>query len=181
MVVLGAEGAKSENDIGGNMPDPGRYHVVITAVDESFDKYNSITVDFQVLTGNKPGQVDRTLTEYFSVSEKAIPRLKRLALCVGLLQPGEAEREIEFEQAVGRQLVIEVEENEYEKNGEKKKGRRISWVGMWSTGNKEVADVPKDVEALKLLDGEQSPSPPPGNDDTPSANGNAKPDKWDNL
>lgn len=155
MVTLGAEKEKSEDDVGGNRPEPGRYHSVITGADESFEKVDKIVVDFRVLAGNKDGQVDRTITEYYAVSDKAMPRLKRLALCIGLLMPGEPEKEVDFEQAVGRQLVIEVEENEYEKDGEKKKSRRVSWMGMWSLGNKEVADIPKDAEALKVIAGIQ--------------------------
>ena len=145
MVRMGAKDVKSEDDISGfQKPLPGRYHAVVKHVDESFEKFDKVLIDFEVLAGTVPGMEHRELTEFFACTDKAIPRLQRLALCLGLLTPGEPDRDVEFAEAVGRDLVIEVEENNYkDKSGKEVNGVRVGYLGMWSTGNKEVADVPK--------------------------------------
>ena len=146
MVRVGAQNVKSEDDISGfQKPLPGRYHVVVKHVDETFEKFDKIVIDFEVLAGTTPGQEGREVTEFFACTEKAIPRLQRLALCLGLLRPGEADRDVEFTDAVGRDLVIEVEENKYtnKTTGKEVEGVRVGYLGMWSTGNEAVADVPK--------------------------------------
>jgi len=145
MVRMGAKDVRSEDDISGfQRPLPGRYHVVVKNVDESFEKFDKVIVDFEVLAGTVPNQEGRELPEFFSCTDKAIPRLQRLALCLGLLTPGEPDRDVEFADAVGRDLVIEVEENNYkDRSGKEVNGVRVGYLGMWSTGNEAVADVPK--------------------------------------
>jgi hypothetical protein len=142
---MGAKDVKSEDDISGfQRPLPGRNHVIVKHVDETFEKFDKVIVDFEVLAGTVPNQEGRELPEFFACTEKAIPRLQRLALCVGLLRPGEPDRDVEFTEAVGRDLVIEVEENNYkDKTGKEVNGVRVGYLGMWSTGNEAVADVPK--------------------------------------
>lgn len=143
----------SEDDIAGlRWLLAGRYHVIVQAVDDSFAKYDKIIVTFQALAGTTPNQVGHTIREYFAVSDKAMDRLKRFAMATGLLLPREAKKRVDFRQAEGRQLVIEVEDHEYNDDaGNAKKGTRIGYLGMWSVGNPAVADVPKDEAALKLL------------------------------
>ena len=148
MVRIGAQQVKSEDDISGyQKPLPGRYHVVVKHVDESFEKFDKIVIDFEVLAGTVPGMEGREVSEFFACSEKSLPRLQRLALCLGLLTPGEPDRDVEFSEGVGRDLVIEVEDSEYEKveDGKKvkKKKTALTYLGMWSTANEAVKDVPK--------------------------------------
>lgn len=145
MVMLGATNVQSEDDIQGNArPLPGRYHAIVKEVDESMEKVDKIIIEFEVLAGTTPGQEGRVVTEYFAVTEKAISRLTRLALVLGLLNPGEEERDVAFSDAIGRDLVIEVEPNEYtNKEGKEVKTVRVTYLGFWSTGNEAVADVPK--------------------------------------
>ena len=145
MVRIGAQQVKSEDDISGyQKPLPGRYHVVVKHVDESFEKFDKIVVDFEVLAGTMPGMEGRELSEFFACTDKAISRLQRLALCLGLLTPGEADKDVEFGDGVGRDLVIEVEENNYTKaDGTKVNSVRVGYLGMWSTANEAVKDVPK--------------------------------------
>lgn len=147
MVALGAQGIKSEDDVAGfEKPKPGRYHVFVQDVEE--EKTNKVIVDFEILEGTVPDQKGRRVREYFATSEKALPRLQRLALVLGLLKPGAPETDIVFTRGIRKQLVVEVEDNEYEKEGKTVKGVRIKYLGMWSLGNKEVADVPKDKDAI---------------------------------
>ena len=171
MVELGTEGIKSENDIGGDRPKPGRYLTVINDVDETFEKNSSVVIGFRVLSGTTPGQEKKVHVEYFSVSEAALPRLVRLGLACGLIPPNDPPREREFVEAIGLPVVIEIISEEYQ--GKTK--TKISFAGMWSVNNPEVADVPKDAEALKLL-AVPSISPP---DDSVSAAPPAK--SWSDV
>ena len=67
--------------------------------------------------------------------------LAAAALLTGATRP----KEPDWSEAIGRELVIEVEKQEYETNGEKREGSQVSFLGFWSLGNKEVANVPKDA------------------------------------
>lgn len=155
MVSLGAKNIQNEDDVQGNpRPLPGRYHAIVKHVDESMEKFDKVIVEFEVLAGTTPGQDGRVVSEFFAVTEKAVPRLQRLAIVLGLLRPGEAERDVSFVDGENRQLVIEVEENKYtNKDGKEVNSVRVGYLGFWSLNNKAVDDVPKDAVALKLLDG----------------------------
>ena len=183
MVRIGANNVKSEDDISGfQRPLPGRYHVVVKHVDESFEKFDKIVVDFEVLAGTVPDQQGRELPEFFSCTDKAIPRLQRLALCVGLLKPGQPEADVEFTDAVGRDLVIEVEENNYKtKEGKEVNSVRVGYLGMWSTANEAVKDVPKG----KLPEGgggnQGATTGDGGNDAASSGGASSGGDEWSDI
>ena len=162
MVQMAATGIESEDDVQGTpTPKPGRYHAVIKEVDESYERFDKVIIEFEILGGTVPAQEGSTLSEFFSVTPNSVPRLKRLAIVLGLLTPGEGEKDIEFAPAIGRQLVIEVEDNQYEKNGVTKKTRRMTFYGCWSLDNPAVADVPKNAEAMKLHQGGTATDPVP--------------------
>jgi len=157
MVVLGAQNVQSEDDLQGfNSPLPGRYHAILKDAQENVSKAGNpqCQVEFEVLAGTMPGQEGKTITAWLSYSEKAQDQLIRFAIVTGLLKPGDANREIDFTQAVGRQLVIEVEEREYE--GKKKAS--VAYMGFWSVGNQEVAEVPKNEQALAYAAGQGNAS-----------------------
>ena len=188
MVRIGAQQAKSEDDISGfQKPLPGRYNVVVKHVDESFEKFDKVVIDFEVLAGTVPDMEGREITEFFACTEKALPRLQRLALCLGLLQPGEADKDVEFSEGVGRDLVIEVEENNYKtKEGKEVNSVRVGYLGMWSTGNEAVTDVPKG----KLPEGGGNSGGQAASGSTPSAPTGQQPAKsssggggggWDDI
>lgn len=152
---LSAKGAKSESDIGTGKPAAGRYLAMVKEVDETMEKKDQVIVDFEVLAGNVPDQRGRILTEYFSISDKALPRLTRLALCLGLLRPDEV-ADVSFAQGVGRVLFVEIEDHYYEKDGKKNETVRVSFSGMWSVGNPDVADlhqVPEIAATINRLRG----------------------------
>ena len=164
MVMLNAQTAKSEDDFSGNArPLPGRYHVAVNAAEEKGSKKKGtpgLEMEFQVICdGLSPdgktrtgGQSGRTIPLFLSYiggddakTETCLSRVTRLAICCGVLRPGEA-KEVDWSEAVGRELVIEVESQEYEDQaGTKKSGSQVSFMGFWSLGNKEVANVPKDA------------------------------------
>ena len=184
MVMLNAQQAKSEDDFSGNARlVPGRYHVAVNHAEEKGSKKKGtpgLECEFQVICdglspdGKTPtsGQGGRTMPLFLSyVSEKGetasqscIDRVTRLALCCSVLKAGEA-KEPDWQDAIGRELVIEVENGtEYEDDkGNKKPGNpQISFMGFWSLGNKEVANVPKDTTT-------------PGMQQLAKAGGSAKP------
>jgi len=155
-VNLSAKGAKTESDVGSGKPLAGRYLAMVKTVDETMEVKDQVIVDFEVLAGNVPDQKGRILTEYFSVSDKALPRLTRLAMCLGLLRPDEV-ADVSFTQGIGRVLFIEIEGHSYE-NKEKIKVEtvRVSFSGMWSVGNPDVADlhqVPEIAATINRLRG----------------------------
>lgn len=168
MVMLNAEMAKSEDDFSGNArPLPGRYHVAIIHAEEKGSKKKGtpgLELEFKVIVnGLAPdntvtsGQADRTIPLFLSFiggddskTQTCINRVIRLALCCGVLRPGEA-KEPDWSEALGRELVIEVENQEYESDGKTRNGSQISFLGFWSLGNKEVANVPKDPKTAGML------------------------------
>jgi hypothetical protein len=162
MVLLNAENAQSEDDFAGNSrPLPGRYHSAVLHAEEKGSKKKGtpgLEIEFQtIVNGIGPdgqpntGQSGRTIPLFLSYvgsddskTQTCINRVTRLALCCGVLQPGQA-AEPDWNDAIGRELVIEVESQDYEDQaGAKKSGSQVSFMGFWSLGNKEVANVPKD-------------------------------------
>lgn len=128
----------------GDRPLPGQYHVRVTKVEEKVfgteegESRNTIVVDFEVLAGTVPGQEGKVTTEYFALTEKAMPRLMMFALATGLIQPGE-HKEVEPTDATGRELIVKLDENK--RDG--KKYINVTYDGMWSLSNPAVADVPR--------------------------------------
>ena len=162
-MLLDAKNAQSEDDFSGNArPLPGRYHAVINHAEEKGSKKKGtpgLELEFQVIIdGLSPdgktktsGQSNRTIPLFLSYiggddskTQTCINRVCRLALSCGILRPGES-KEPDWSEAVGRELVIEIETQEYtDAQGNEKNGSQISFMGFWSLGNKEVANVPKD-------------------------------------
>lgn len=142
---LNATDKKSVDDVGFTGPLAGRYHVVVSNVDATCVKFpKAIVVEFEVLAGTTPGQVGRKHLEFMSLAEAAQDRLLRLALAIGILLPGE-ERDVVFGEAIGKQIVIQLEDHTYQG----KTTRRIPFAGFWPLDHKDHLDVPRDQEAIK--------------------------------
>lgn len=149
MVMMDFTDTKHEDDLrGSSRPKPGRYHVAVSDVDvkalESEQKFN---VTFDVLNGTVPGQAGRQVREFFTLSEKALPRVKLFVVAAGLVKPG-TKGNVDFRDAVGRQLVIEVDERKNENDG--KTYINCTFSGFWSLDHDDAKDVPKDADAIKL-------------------------------
>ena len=144
MVQLGAEGIANEIEVGlgGERPAPGTYVVAIHDVKEEIPGPHSdkIIVEFRIIGGQPDGQEGRTFTKFFATSPKAIPFLQRLALSIGLIQPGDPMREVTFVHAEDANLVVTLVEDAYtNKAGVENKGVTIDGMNMWSLNNPEVA------------------------------------------
>lgn len=153
--------AKGEDDFqaGPARPKPGKYHAFINYVNEDgisddpevreqSKSAGKVVVGFQVLAGTIPGQEGTEIREYFSTSEKAIPRLKKLAYVTGLLSSGDKGKSISFSEARGAHLIIEVESHSYEKDGSTRESVQVGFYGFWSIGHRDVKDVPVKKEAI---------------------------------
>jgi hypothetical protein len=114
-------------DKGFQPPEPGRYHVQVTGVDEEAETRSGkpqMTVDFEILAGTPKGQEGRTHREYFvqSEAEGAVNRVLIFALATKLITYEELKQHkergsnpvIDFSRAVDRQLCLEIEHEEYE-------------------------------------------------------------------
>lgn len=147
---LNSSGVNNENDVVGfRPPAPGRYHVVVKSVDESFEKIEAVIVEFEVLSGTVPGQKTLVHREaMFLQNHEPTSQILRFALVTGLLQAG-TEADVDFQHAVGRQLVIGVDKRKSKKDD--KEYTNISGYGldMWSLNNPEVADVPRQPNPME--------------------------------
>lgn len=166
MVMLNAETTRSEDDISGrSRPEPGRYHVAVQHAEEKGSKKKGtpgLELEFQVIVDglasdgktHTAGQSGKTIPLFLSYvggddakTKTCLDRVLRLALCCGVIRPGES-REPDWSEAIGRELVIEVEPGEkYEddKGNERAGLSQVSFLGFWSLGNAAVANVPKDA------------------------------------
>lgn len=187
---LDVQDVQSEKDFGGqfNQPKPGRYHVIVKEVDESYQTYqNKVVIEFEVKAGTVPGQEGRTLREFFATSEKALPRLKRLAIILGLLKGGQ-KKEVNFVDGIGRQLVIDVEEHQYDdREGKKVDTVRVGFFGTYKPDDADVKDVPKDPDVLAYWDKDPAKQTPVtvSGPQTEAAHASAEPapgdDEWGDL
>lgn len=131
-------------------------------VDDTFEKsHNSIMVEFQVLA--PASAMGKEFREYVywqnPPEERSIDRLSRILWACGLLEPG-VERDLNPRDAIGCQLVVECEENSYEKDGKMKKTVQLRRDngGSWPIGH----DAAKDVEIHRGAQGVAKKTATPG-------------------
>lgn len=185
---LDLTGFGDERDLeGSQFLGEGKFHVAITVVNTQPLDYNREPLDgkeigFQGLAGTAPA-VNRVLSDFFpnpSPSHKdggkfCAKKLARLALATGLIHPADLgqRKQIDWNELVGRQLVIGVKVERYDRKdksgqptGEKGEKSRLNGLEIWSVYDPAVADVPKDAEMLELAAAQFA---------KPAGNGPAKP------
>lgn len=148
---LNGQGYKKPDQSSGMYEPPlaGRYHARVKAADDSGTnpKYpGKIMVEFEVLAGTTPNQEGKTISLFVDTTRaRNIERLVHLAIVLGLMKPNE-KKDVQFIEALGRDCVIEAQDNEYtDKTGVQRKTRQIAWVGFWPVDDPDVADVPKNA------------------------------------
>lgn len=157
--LTGASTVKSADDLQGfDTVKPGRYHAMVAAVDDSFEKSSkSIIVDFEILAGTQNSEVGKTIKEYVAVSPEAVKRPVKLALALGLITESDlgSDLDVDFQKAINRQLVIDIEEHEYTSNktGKPVKGARIGFLGFHKLGSEDAKGVPLDQQAIQMMGG----------------------------
>lgn len=144
----------------------GRYHLRITGVARETNPSPHLRLRCRVLAGPKAGAVT---SEKFYTSEEAKKRLKILATRFGLIERGDfgQRRPIDFAALVGRDLVaeVEVEDFTYQKGAKAGKSGQInkwSFAGFWPADDPRVADVPKGhAPPHRPANGQARPAPAP--------------------
>jgi len=161
MAGLDASGVKSETDLKGRQaPERGIYHGIVNHADGSYDKHDAVIVDLEVLAGKPADQRGRSVRHMMFLDKEGNygDHHLRFAMAVGLIGPGE-QKDVDWEKAVGRQLLFGVEKRagKDKKTGEDREYTNVGNFGydVWSVNSPdpEVADVPKDEAALKLMQG----------------------------
>jgi hypothetical protein len=143
---------------GGELIPAGRYHAeILSVIKEDQDrKTPCIVLKLAILAGEHPEAVGRLLYERLYVSEKTRQRINLFAVRLGLAaradakDPDRKRPTVNWNDVVGRQVVIDVHDDEYtKKDGTKAKASRVKFAGVWSVDDPRVGDVPKDGEALQ--------------------------------
>lgn len=144
----------------------GTFHFLINDIDENPATKDhkpiegALKVQAEVLAGTDSSQIGRTLETMFfkgrptdkDGGEFANKKLTRFFLAIGLIshQPG-SKTVIEPSHGVGRQFCAKI--NVREQNG--KKYFDIAYADIWHIDDAEAKDIPKDAEALGLIDASQ--------------------------
>ena len=144
---------------------PGNYHMLVDDVQEEGGDKGEMIVFYQILRGSTLGMEGRLFKVYFTKDFKdmALRKLTAFALAARLVTKEELmkckdERKapmIEWTQAVGRSVCMELEDNEYEKNGRTTHRTQLAWDNIWNPTDKRAAHIPLHAgqlqkEGLKL-------------------------------
>lgn len=158
---------KSEQDVRHvhRVDAEGLFHVIVTAVDDSQDKYEAVIVDMKILAGTDGSQVARNYREYFFTSESATPRLKLFGLVTGAARPGQV---FEVMDLIGKQAIIEIKKGDPyvdKQSGEKKVSFQTGWGTFWRLDDEKVAHVPRGVASKSEKSADTSPGDTAENED----------------
>jgi hypothetical protein len=138
---------------------PGKYHTKIEDVQRVSDQTSYLKVRFALLAGTDPNGIGAVFSERFYLSEKAKKRLAIFAHRLHLLVDDDfgGRVNVDWSQAIGKQLIVQVVEEEYEpKSGGKAKRSKLAFAGFWDLADERARDVPRDASAAR-----QASTPPP--------------------
>ena len=153
--------AEKASDIQGKpQAVPGKYHVTWSHVNDSRVKkdgspLNATIFEGEVLGGTVPGQEGKTLTLYARLGKNGEETdeycgvVSRLALSCGLLTGKNQEKEISGEDFENQQCIVEWESYMGKDN---KEHFSVAQFGLatWGVNDAEVADVPRNTDAIRL-------------------------------
>ena len=154
-----------ENTGGGWLTKEGMYHFIVNDINESPTTKdhkpieNALGIKLEVLAGTNPDQVGKSidLTLYKGRKEDkdggefARKKLMRFFMAIGLIkqhQPG-VKVKVEPSEGNGRQLCAKIGHREGKDN---KKYLDVAYADFWHVDDSEAKDIPKDPEALGLID-----------------------------
>jgi len=183
MKANAGEATRPEDIQGKPQPVAGKYHVQITECNDSRVRkdgtplHNTI-FQLEVLDGTVPGQVGKEMPWFVRLGENGEETdeycgiIGRLCLATGLIAgkgqsgyiPGG--RDVQPEEFAGQQCVIEWEE--WSSKG--KHGFQVANRGLavWSVDSPEIADVPKNLAAVKLWRDSRAANTPPAQQNPPA-------------
>lgn len=148
-------------------PEPGRYYVQVTGVDDdAVSKSGSpqMVVDYLILSGTTPDQSGREYRDYFSRAATAVNRVLLFALAAKVTSMADLEAAkktgknpvLDFNQAVGRNLCIELDREEYPEGSGK--WRTKCSFGIYAADSPKAKGIPLDASAeAKAGDASDSP------------------------
>ena len=153
-----------ELNTGGYAMKDGKYHAIITQWNENppdkDDKpiEGGVEVVFEILDGTEKSEIKKIRSETFYAPDEtkegggfAAVKLTKLIVAIsGVHRPG-VEVEVTEADAIGRQLVIELGARPNKKDVNKPYFG-IKGANMWHVDDPEVADVPKNADALSIID-----------------------------
>ena len=145
-----------QNCDSGGSPDVGVYHATLfkeAFVDEP-NKNPAQSLSFRIKAGTTAGQAGKEISLYLPAGsddpDKHINMIKRMMgvakrLGVYTEKMALAKEPIPFENAVGKDAIIEVELHNYEdkQTGEQKTTHRISYMGVWSLDHPDAPECPR--------------------------------------
>lgn len=131
----------------GPIPD-GLYHAVVHSVEQDPSGQNpAIKLTFMVLAGTILNQTYRRLCERLFLTQKGKQRVLLFANRLGLLgkpELGQPNVRKNWGEAVGKQVIVEVANREYQnKDGSKKMVSNLAFAGIWKLDDPKVAQVPR--------------------------------------
>lgn len=139
--------SRSEITVNTSLPD-GKYHAVVESVEKDISGQNpALKFKFTVLEGP---QKNRSIVERLFLTEKAKARVVLFADRLGMIGDADCGNTIRrnWGEAVGKQLVIEVQTREYKKaDGSVGKASNLAFGGLFRLDDPAVADVPKRTAA----------------------------------
>lgn len=155
-----------ETDLGSKyLAEKGSWHVVVTDVDDTFHRGDSIIVDFEVVGGRLIGKAHR---EYFSQTEKAMPHSAAFLLAVGLITKESLGKsvDVDWQQANGRQLVLHTVFKKDKDTHQLTDRIQARYCGFCAVNDPDAKGVELDLDLAGPLLGGSVKSP------QPAANGN---------
>ncbi len=186
-------------DSGTGMPE-GFYHVTVFKVDQAAANGKpQLKFHFLALAGTDEKGVKRKFSENYFVEDddRSKKKLAKLAAALGLFQAQQAAGQkvkLNWQSAVGRHLIVHLEEREYEdkKTLKMKKATNVADYGgaIWGIAEEAVAACPKNGEELAasgiVLPKHPNPPPLPGKQPPPVPGqepgaGGANPPNWGDV
>jgi hypothetical protein len=130
---------------------PGWHHVVVETATYIGDKSPCIKLGMRILESEHKSQIGLRFGERFYMSERALSRLKVLAGRLGMVKDADCGKtaRINWADAVGKQLVVRLTNEDYEKDGKTTTSNRLGYMDFYPTHDARVADKPKSAPAIE--------------------------------
>jgi len=154
---------------GDGTPPPGKYHARVEEVRHVSDQTSFLKFRLTLLAGTDPNGVGCVFSERFYLSDKAKKRLAILGHRLQLIADNDlgGRVNIDWAQAIGKQLIVQVVEEEYDSKNGKAKSAKLAYAGFWGLDDERVKDVPRDQAAVRQAasPARNASKPPPKKDD----------------
>jgi hypothetical protein len=129
----------------------GRFHALCKGA--TFDDRGTndcIKVTFLTLAGTNPAGIGKILIERIYLSDRAMPRARKLAVKLGLVSvkaptgAGTVSAKPDWKAMIGREYVIDAVKNTYDKDdGTQGTNIKCSYLGIFRPDDDRVRDVPR--------------------------------------